>query len=121
MTARYTERVLPNNDIETDADGNIVYDTAVTLNGEEADAELLTTLTTRLNALTVSGDLTDAWTVPEGETPRWRIVLTTEGGSTRELAAYRLDAFSDALAVDGVAIHYAHEEAIDLILADLLG
>ena len=77
VTARYTERVLPNNDIETDADGNIVYDTAVTLNGEEADAELLTTLTTRLNALTVSGDLTDAWTVPEGETPRWRIVLTT--------------------------------------------
>ena len=120
VTARYTERVLPNNDIETDADGNIVYDTAVTLNGEEADAELLTTLTTRLNALTVSGDLTDAWTVPEGETPRWRIVLTTVGGSTRELAAYRLDAFSDALAVDGVAIHYAHEEAIDLILADLL-
>ena len=120
VTARYTERVLPNNDIETDADGNIVYDTAVALNGEEADAELLTTLTTRLNALTVSGDLTDAWTVPEGETPRWRIVLTTVGGSTRELAAYRLDAFSDALAVDGVAIHYAHEEAIDLILADLL-
>lgn len=52
MTAQYTERVLPNNDIETDAEGNTVYDTAVTLNGEEADAELLTTLTTRLNALT---------------------------------------------------------------------
>ena len=58
--------------------------------------------------------------MPEGEAPRWRIVLTTVGGTTRELAAYRLDAFSDALAVDGVAIHYAHEEAIDLILADLL-
>ena len=53
--------------------------------------------------------------MPEDETPRWRIVLTT-----REIAAYRLDAFSDALAVDGVAIHYVHEEAIDLILADLL-
>lgn len=52
--------------------------------------------------------------------PRWRIVLTTVGGATREIAAYRLDAFSDALAVDGVAIHYVHEEAIDLILADLL-
>ena len=37
VTARYTERVLPNNDIETDADGNIVYDTAVTLNGEDPD------------------------------------------------------------------------------------
>ena len=120
VTASYTERVLPNNDIETDADGNIVYDTAVTLNDEEADAELLTTLTSRLNALTISGDLPDGWTIPEGEDPRWRIVLTTVGGTTREIAAYRLDAFSDALAVDGVAIHYAHEEAIDLILADLL-
>ena len=120
VTAQYTERVLPNNDIETDAEGNTVYDTAVTLNGEEADAELLTTLTTRLNALTASGDLPDGWTVPEDETPRWRIVLTTVGGATREIAAYRLDAFSDALAVDGVAIHYVHEEAIDLILADLL-
>ena len=85
MTAQYTERVLPNNDIETDAEGNTVYDT-----------------------------------VPEDETPRWRIVLTTVGGTTREIAAYRLDAFSDALAVDGVAIHYVHEEVIDLILADLL-
>ena len=120
VTAKYTERVLPNNDIETDADGNTVYDTAVTLNGEDADAELLTTLTSRLNALTISGDLPAGWTVPEGAQPRWRIVLTTVGGTTREIAAYRLDAFSDALAVDGVAIHYAHEEAIDLILADLL-
>lgn len=120
VTAQYTERVLPNNDIETDAEGNTVYDTAVSLNGKEADAELLTTLTTRLNALTASGDLPDGWTVPEDEAPRWRIVLTTVGGTTREIAAYRLDAFSDALAVDGVAIHYVHEEAIDLILADLL-
>lgn len=68
VTAQYTERVLPNNDIETDAEGNTVYDTAVTLNGEEADAELLTTLTTRLNALTASGDLPDGM----GPCPRTR-------------------------------------------------
>lgn len=67
VTAQYTERVLPNNDIETDAEGNTVYDTAVTLNGEEADAELLTTLTTRLNALTASGDLPT-----DGPCPRTR-------------------------------------------------
>ena len=61
-----------------DAEGNTVYDTAVTLNGEEADAELLTTLTTRLNALTASGDLPDGWTCPRTRrragasfSPRW--------------------------------------------------
>lgn len=80
---------------------------------------LLTALTSRLNALTVSGDVPDGWTVPADESPRWRITLTTVGGTRREIAAYRLDAFSDALAVDGVALHYAHEEAIDLVLADL--
>lgn len=120
LTAEYTERVLANNELETDTEGNIVYDTSVTLNGEPAGEELLTALTSRLNALTVSGDVPDGWTIPEDESPRWRITLTTVGGTRREIAAYRLDAFSDALAVDGVALHYAHEEAIDLVLSDLM-
>ena len=37
-TKQNTKRVLPNIDIETDAECNTVYDTAVSLNGEEADA-----------------------------------------------------------------------------------
>lgn len=119
LTAEYTERVLANNELETDAEGNVVYDISVTLNGEPAGEDLLTALTSRLNALTVSGDVPDGWTVPADESPRWRITLTTVGGTRRAIAAYRLDAFSDALAVDGVALHYAHEEAIDLVLADL--
>ena len=120
LTAEYNQRVLPNNDLETDENGDPVYDIAVSVNGETADAEILTTLTTRLNALTASGSLPSGWAVPQGEEPRWRIVLTTAGGTQREIAGYRLDAFSDALAVDGVALHYVHEEAVDLVLADLL-
>ena len=112
--------MLPNNDLETDENGDPVYDIAVSVNGETADAEILTTLTTRLNALTASGSLPSGWAVPQGEEPRWRIALTTAGGTQREIAGYRLDAFSDALAVDGVALHYVHEEAVDLVLADLM-
>lgn len=115
-----TERVLSDNSLEVDSDGNIVYDTAIAFNGADASQERLDTLVSRLNAMTVSGDLPDDWELPEGETPRWRIELTTEGGTTRVIEAYRLDAFSDALVVDGEARHYAYVEVIEVILADLV-
>ena len=52
----------------------------------------------------------------EGKSPRWQIVLTTEGGTVRTIAAYPLDTFSDALMVDGVIRYYVHIEALDSVL-----
>ena len=115
------ERVLPNNAIETDTDGQTVYDTSVTLNGEPVGEDVFDALAARLRALNVSGSLPPDWALPEGAQPRWRIVLVTEDGARRVVEAYRMDAFADALYVDGVALHYAHAEAIDLALGDLTG
>lgn len=115
------ERVLPNNAIETDTDGQTVYDTSVTLNGEPVGEDVFDALAARLRALNVSGSLPPDWALPEGAQPRWRIVLVTEDGARRVVEAYRMDAFADALYVDGVALHYAHAEAIDLALGDLAG
>ncbi len=116
-----TEHVMENNELETDSEGNVVYDTTVALNGAVQDEAFLDTLTNRLRAFTVSGSLPAGWAVPQGEAPRWRITLVTQGGTQRTIEGYRLDAFSDALVVDGSARHYAHEEAIDLVWADLDG
>ncbi len=111
------ERVLANNQLETDADGNVIYDEAVTLNGEAVAAEQWDTLIDRLAALTVSGKVPADYSA-EGSSPRWQIILTTEGGTVRTIAAYPLDTFSDALMVDGVILHYVHVEALDSVLGE---
>lgn len=112
-----TERVLPNNQLETDQNGNPMYDTSVTANGEPMTTEQLDALVERLAALTVSGEVDAEWS-PGGATPRWQLILTTTGGATRTIAAYPMDAFSDALVVDGVVKHYAHVEALEIAMAE---
>ena len=116
VRASRTERVLPNNQLETDENGELVYDTAVTFNGEPATQEQYDALLKGLKALTVFGDLKESWTA-DGKTPRWQITLTTEGGTVRTIAAYALDAFTDALVVDGEALHTAYVEALETALA----
>lgn len=112
------ERVLPNNQLETDEQGNVLYDTAITLNGQPMTQEALDALTARLNALTVSGDVPEGWT-PGDAAPRWRMTLKDRAGNVRVIAAYALDAFSDALAVDGVIRHYVYVEALDTALGEV--
>ncbi|MDD3214403.1 MAG: DUF4340 domain-containing protein, partial [Eubacteriales bacterium] len=117
VRATYTERVLANNDIETDSEGNTVYDVTVTLNGDTITTDAFNSLVERLKAMTVSGKL-DAVQTPAG-TPRWQMTLTTTGGASRTLAAYPKDAFNDVLAVDGVALYYLNAEAIQIALAEM--
>ena len=117
VRAVYTERVQQNNQIQTDSQGNTVYDVSVTVNGIAITADAFTSLVERLAQMTVSGRLESA-EMPTG-TPRWQMTLTTTGGATRTLAAYPLDAFSDVLVVDGVALHYMNAEAIQIALAEL--
>ncbi len=117
LRAAYTEHVQENNQIETDAEGNTVYDVSVTLNGKAIQTDAFEALVGRLQQMTVSGRLTEPVT-PTG-TPRWQMTLTTVGGATRTLAAYPMDAFSDVLTVDGVAMHYLNAEAIQIALGEL--
>lgn len=117
VRATYTEHVLANNDIETDSEGNTVYDVTVTLNGGETTTDAFDSLVERLKAMTVSGKL-DGVQTPTG-TPRWQMTLTTTGGVSRTLAAYPKDAFNDILAVDGVALYYLNSEAVQIALGEM--
>ena len=112
-----TESVLDNNELETDANGNLVYHTDVLLDGKPAPVELLDELMNRLNAFTVEGSIpADAVRNPD---PHWRITLVTDTGETRVLEGYQLDVFSDAVAVDGVLMHYVYKGAIDVLMSGL--
>ena len=110
--------MLENNQLELDVEGNTVYHTSVTVNGREAPQELADTLADSLHAFTVEGSI-PANAKPEEE-PRWRITLVTEDGDIRVLEGYRLDVFSDAVAVDGTMCHYVYDEAIDVLMAGLV-
>lgn len=112
-----TESVLANNELELDEEGNIVYLTSLSVNGQDMPPELLDELEKRLNGLTVEGDI-PAGAVIESE-PSWRVTLHLEGGRTRVLEGFRMDVFSDAVAVDGVMLHYVHNEAIDMLMSGL--
>jgi len=115
--ATYTEHVLENNQIETDADGNTVYDVTATANGETITQDAFDTLVQNLAGMTVSGKLAEG-AQPSGDT-LWRVTITTADGTARTLAAYRLDAFSDLLTVDGAALYYIDSEALRIALGDL--
>ena len=117
VRATYTEHVLENNQIEKDENGNTVYDMAVTANGTPITADAFSSLVERLKQMTVSGRLET--TDPPTGAPRWQMTITTTGGATRTLAAYPMDAFSDVLTVDGVALHYISAEAIQIALAEM--
>ena len=117
VRATYTERVLENNQIETDAQGNTVYDVNVTVNGLTITTDSFDALVLRLRQMTVAGTVSST-EVPTG-TPRWQMTITTSGGTARTLAAYPLDAFSDVLVVDGVVMHSMNAEALQIALAEL--
>lgn len=117
VRATYTERVLANNQIETDSQGNTRYDVNVTVNGTPITTDSFDALVLRLKQMTVAGAVSNR-DVPTG-TPRWQMTITTTGGTARTLAAYPLDAFSDVLVVDGVAMHAMNAEAIQIALAEL--
>lgn len=114
-----TEQVLPNNQLATDASGNILYDVQVTLNGEAIAVEPFDSLVERLAAMRVSGPVGEEF-VPGETTPRWQLTLTTAEGVSRTLAAYPLDAFFDAIAVDGVVRYTLQAEALEIALGELL-
>ncbi len=114
--ASYLETVLPNNELLTDEAGNIVYTTNATCNGDPISADAFDALVSRLWQLSVTGTLPQV-TAPT-ETPLWRMSIETVQGRKRTLAAYPMDALSDVLTVDGVALHYINKEALEIALGE---
>lgn len=114
------ERVLPNNQLDIDEDGNTVYDITATRNGEPISVEAFDTFVTRLKSMKVAGDIDADFSVGAA-TPRWQLTLTTVGGTTRTIAAYPMDAFFDAVAVNGTVKHALQAESLEVALAELMG
>lgn len=117
MEISQTLCLLENGQPETNEDGEWIYDTTATLNGETITGEQAELLVSRLRALSFSGNVPDGWT-PGDAQPRWIVRLTAADGTERTLTAYRMDAFSDAVAVDGVILHYCYTEALEMALGE---
>lgn len=113
-----TEKVLSNNELARDENGNPVIEVHATKNGQPCTEEQLNELLDRLNSLTIAGMLPAGYQIPEGE-PRWRITLTAQN-EVRVLEGWRLDAFSDAVSVNGTACHYLHADAMESLTAGLV-
>lgn len=113
MTASRTE--------QTDENGAVTYAVQVAVNGVSAPQERLDSLTDGLRQLTANGEAPANWIAPAQESPRWELVLETENGQKRLIQAYRLDAFTDVLCVDGVSLHTVDDEAIDRLLGSAEG
>ena len=112
------ERVLPNNELALDEDGNILYDVQALLNGEVISSEAFDTLARSLAAMEVLGPVEEENIVGSG-TPRWQMTLVTEDGATRTLAAYPISTFYDAIAVDGTIRHELQADSLQTALGDL--
>ena len=115
-----SERVLPNNELEVSETGEPVYDVRIAINGVEAAPEMADELSDRLLSLAAAGTVPDSFVLPGDALPRWSLMVESTSGEVRSIAAYRMDAFSDALMVDGVMRHYVHSDALDVLMAGLL-
>lgn len=119
MEITQTLRLMENGQPETDEDGNWLYDTVAIKDGEVIPAEKADALVSRLKAMSFSGKVPEGWLPGETE-PRWRVQLTDASSNVRTLTGYRLDAFSDAVAVDGVVLHCCYTEALATALGEWL-
>lgn len=107
LTAEYivtrSEQVAQNNELVTDYDGSVVYDTSVTRNGESCDWAAFESAYSRLVTVLVSGVLPDTWQPCEPHT-----VYTFEDvdGTVHTVALAAFDALHDAVVVDGQGMFY---------------
>ncbi len=110
-TLRRQERLLPNNELETDEAGNVLTDTFVAVNGQDTDFEAFSQSIALLQAVTVSGRLPEGF-VPSGE-PSLRLAFTLLDGRTRTLECLPFDALQDALRLDGACVQYLPKGELD--------
>ena len=102
---RYTERVLPNNALETDENGNILYDLRVSAEGRTVTAEAFSAYYASLRALSGASLLDVPWTPSGDAVPSAQITVTPENGEhPLELALYPSEDGRLYLTIDGAAI-----------------
>ena len=108
---RRVERLLPNNELATDEQGNVLFDTFLDLDGSESDFSDFEEKVTILQAVTVSGRLPGGFAPREN--PFVRLTFTLSDGRIRTLESVPYDALHDALGVDGTYLYYLPKGALD--------
>lgn len=99
-----TEQVQENNELVYNADGNIVYDRACTLDGREIPFASFEAAYNSLLMVTVSGLLPEGWTA-EVE-PHTVFTFTQYDGTTHTVTLTDFDVFHDAVTLDGMSLFY---------------
>ena len=99
----FSERILPNNELERDENGNVIYDVNVSCNGQETDSEAFAAAYGRLCALRMEDRLPVDYSLPQGE-PLLMVEIMRNDGKQRTITLWPLDALHDAVAVNGVAL-----------------
>lgn len=104
------ERVLPNNEFETDDSGNILYDVRVWQNGAEADSEAFLLFYSRLVDVTTTQPLPADYALPAQS----EITITLHRSSgARKIELYAYGELHYAVSVDGETLYYISRDAID--------
>lgn len=101
---RRTERVLENNQLETDAQGNVIYDLSVTKNGQAMSLDAFEARLNAVAAVSVGGRLPEGFVPLEPVTDT--LIFTFTDGSTRTLTLSPYDTLHNAVGVDGVYLFY---------------
>ncbi len=106
------EKILPNNVIETDGQGNILYEPHVVRDGTEADKDAFLREYMKLAGLKALGNL-PAGFVPDGPAAA---EYTLEGAFGRtELSLFPFDALHYAMRVNGRFFHYTDRLSADAV------
>ena len=113
----YSEHVLPNNELETDEYGNLLYDLQVTREGQPVDTEAFLSWYGLLSGMTATR-LSDRTSPGPGAEPAFEISLTNARGTvTRNVSILPGDAVEDILYVDGVSLFTIDRAWRDLVTA----
>jgi len=102
------------NRIETDEDGNAVYETTVTCNGSPVPYSAFESAYIRMETVRISGLLPSGWTA--SEPPHTTFTLRSTSGLTQTIALSPFDALHDAVIVNDCALFYLIRGGMEFML-----
>jgi hypothetical protein len=105
-------RVTENNELETDSDGNTVYDVTCTQNGTEISYDTFEAAYLRMETAKVTGKLPDGWSSTEDA--RVTMTFVSSQGQTHVIRLIPYDALHDAVELDGCSLFYIIQDGLTL-------
>lgn len=109
----FVEKILPNNEVEQDKDGNVLYEPFITLKDEDVASDEFIREYLKLMALKHSGRLPEGYQ-PGSEHPTISYTFIW-GEDSRELALFPFDDLHYAMRVNGVFVDYILKSEADAV------